>query len=128
VIPDEAVEAAWATFWDVPGVPTSNVTRPEIRLALEAAAQHLLIHVHHHDIENHARSFNEGYETCMAQELADDPTTAQDWLDEKIREARAAAWEEGAAAAWSRSTPEVNGALYKWRHEGEPHNPYRNAV
>ena len=37
----------------------------------------------------------------------------------------AEAWDEGAETAWNRSTPEVNGARYHWRHEGEPVNPYR---
>lgn len=37
----------------------------------------------------------------------------------------AVAWDEGAETAWNRSTPEVNGARYHWRHEGEPTNPYR---
>jgi hypothetical protein len=37
----------------------------------------------------------------------------------------AQAWDEGAEGAWARSTPAVNGTVYKWRHSGEPHNPYR---
>lgn len=37
----------------------------------------------------------------------------------------AEAWDEGAETAWNRSTPEVNGARYYWRHDGEPKNPYR---
>jgi len=76
-----------------------------------------VIHVHHHDIENHARSFNEGYETAMAQELADNPTTAQDWLEEKLQEARAQALEEAAALVaseeqhqWHRSSQRLPGA------------------
>lgn len=35
------------------------------------------------DMEQHARSFNEGYETAVAQGLADDPTLAGDWLAER---------------------------------------------
>lgn len=50
MIPAEAVEAAWATMWDVPGVPTCNATRAEVRLALEAAAPHML-----------ARAYNAGH-------------------------------------------------------------------
>lgn len=38
---------------------------------------------------------------------------------------KAEAWEEGAETAWNRSTPEINGMHYHWRHEGEPTNPYR---
>jgi len=41
-VPDPAVAAAWATFWDVPQRPTCNITRPELRAALEAAAPHML--------------------------------------------------------------------------------------
>lgn len=37
VIPDEAVDAAWATVWDVPGRPSSDISREEMRAALEAA-------------------------------------------------------------------------------------------
>ena len=37
----------------------------------------------------------------------------------------AEAWDKGAETAWNRSTPEVNGTRYHWRHEGEPVNPYR---
>lgn len=54
-----------------------------------------VIHVAH-DAEAHARSFNEGYETAMAQELADDPTTAQDWLDAKLKAAGAQALRDAA--------------------------------
>lgn len=42
-----------------------------------------------------------------------------------VREALAKAWDEGAVAAWERSTPEVNGSGYHWRSSGEPANPYR---
>jgi len=45
-------------------------------------------HIHWHDMESHARSFNEGYETAMSQELADDPTRADDWFNKKLREAK----------------------------------------
>lgn len=48
-----------------------------------------VVEVHHHDIERHAASFTEGYETAVAQGLADDPTLARDWLAE--RDARMAA-------------------------------------
>lgn len=52
----------------------------------------VVVHVHH-DTEAHARSFNEGYERAVTQGLADDPTLADDWLQEKLREARAKALE-----------------------------------
>lgn len=41
-----------------------------------------------------------------------------------IRQAKEEAWDEGAHTAWERSTPEVNGARYHWRSDGEPVNPY----
>jgi hypothetical protein len=44
------------------------------------AATPQLIEVHHHDLEAHAASFNEGYEAAMTQGLADDPSLAEDWL------------------------------------------------
>lgn len=56
-----------------------------------------VVHVHH-DTEAHARSFNEGYETAVAQGLADDPSLADDWLQEKLLEARASALGEAADA------------------------------
>lgn len=64
------------------------------RFAIESAAPYMLVHVHHHDIEAHARSFNEGYEAAVTQGLADDPSLADDWLQAKLREARAQALED----------------------------------
>lgn len=49
-----------------------------------------VIHVHH-DTEAHARSFNDGYEAAVTQGLADDPSLADDWFQEKLREAKAQA-------------------------------------
>ena len=46
-------------------------------------------------------------------------------LDRWLQQVKAEAWDEGAETAWNMSTPEVNGARYHWRHEGEPENPYR---
>ena len=63
----------------------------DVTAVLEGAAPHMLVHVHHHDIEHHARSFNEGYEAAVTQGLADDPTLADDWFQGKLREARAEA-------------------------------------
>lgn len=56
-----------------------------------------VIHVHH-DTEAHARSFNEGYEAAVSQGLADDPMLASEWLEGKLREAKAEALEEAAQA------------------------------
>ena len=49
---------------------------------------------------------------------------AADAAPDIIRQAKAEAWDEGAHTAWERSTPEVNGARYHWRSDGEPVNPY----
>jgi hypothetical protein len=57
-----------------------------------------IITVHHHDLEDHAASFNDGYESAMAQHLSTHPTTAQDWLDAHNAEVRAAALEEASEA------------------------------
>jgi hypothetical protein len=43
------------------------------------------------DTETRARIWNEGYEAAMAQHLADDPSVADDWLNEQ----KAKAWDEG---------------------------------
>lgn len=51
-----------------------------------------------------------------------------EWLASVEGQAKAEAWDEGAVAAWERSTPTVNGTHYKWRHEGEPLNPYHAAT
>lgn len=86
MISAEAVEAARQVV--LPYVDDDHFDLDAVlRAALEAAAPHMFIHVHHHDIEHHARSFNEGYETSVAQGLVDDPSLAQDWLDEKLAEA-----------------------------------------
>jgi hypothetical protein len=97
-ISDEAVEAARAAYLAYPKARGINSSKDAFRAALEAAAPHMLIHVHHHDIEHHARSFNEGYEAAVTQGLADDPTLADDWFQDKIREAKAQAWDEGRQA------------------------------
>ncbi|MGQ3384518.1 hypothetical protein [Glutamicibacter sp. TV12E] len=47
-------------------------------------------------------------------------------LEKQMRDREAEAWELGAATAWQRSSPKVNGSNYHWRHEGEPITPYRN--
>lgn len=61
-------------------------------------AEPVVIHVQH-DTEAHARSFNEGYETAIAQGLADDPALAGDWLDAKLADAKAEALESAATDA-----------------------------
>jgi hypothetical protein len=80
--PEEAADKVWRalTQWDP-------------RAALTPAVVHV-----HHDTEAHVRSFNEGYEAAVSQGLADDPMLASDWLDGKLREARAEALEEAALA------------------------------
>jgi len=55
----------------------------------------MFTHIHWHDLESHARSFNEGYEAAVTQGLADDPSLADDWLQEKIRQAKEEAFEQG---------------------------------
>jgi hypothetical protein len=64
----------------------------------EALAKAEVIHVHHHDIEHHARSYNEGYDAAITQGLADDPTLADDWFQGKLRAAAAGALREAAGA------------------------------
>jgi len=64
-----------------------------------SAREPTVVHVHHHDIEHHAESFNEGFETAVAQGLADDPTLAQEWLAERLAQERAAALGEAADEA-----------------------------
>lgn len=88
---------------DIPGnvkLPREavNMLLTELRVrdeALGRVADAVVIHVAH-DTEAHARSFNEGYETAIAQGLADDPTLAQDWLDAKLADAKAEALEQAA--------------------------------
>lgn len=45
---------------------------------------------------------------------------------ECLVELLALAWDDGAATAWNRSTPNVNAHAYQWRTEGDPANPYRS--
>jgi hypothetical protein len=100
-VTEYAVEAARVTYLAYPKTRGKNSSADAFRAALEAAAPHMLIHVHHHDIEHHARSFNDGYEAAVTQGLADDPTLADDWFQEKVREAKAEAWDEGQGAGWN---------------------------
>lgn len=44
--------------------------------------------VTHADPDEHARIWNLGYEAAMAQQMAPDPTTADDWLAEVRAQAR----------------------------------------
>lgn len=64
------------------------------------------------DMEAHASSFNEGYETAVTQGLADDPTRAEEWLadhDERVRRAAlAAAQPADDLALW----PRIEQAVY----------------
>jgi hypothetical protein len=62
----------------------------------EALEKAEVIHVHHHDIEHHARSYNEGYDAAITQGLADYPTLADDWLQGKLRAAAAGALRDAA--------------------------------
>lgn len=107
MIPAQAIDAAKEAVREVtppPGVNKADwlAEHGEFALiagAIAAAAPHMLIHVHHHDIEHHARSFNEGYEAAVTQGLADDPSLADEWFQGQLREARAQALEEAAALA-----------------------------
>jgi hypothetical protein len=88
----DAMMAAWEAPRIILGVPVDQL--PEDWSAI--AGTHMpIMQIHHHDIESHACSFNEGYEAAVTQGLADDPTLAEDWFQQKIREAKAEAWSEG---------------------------------
>ena len=65
---------------------------------LLATAEPVVMRVHYGDSEAHARSFYEGFETAVAQGLADDPAAAQDWLAEHDREVAAQALRDAAEA------------------------------
>lgn len=122
-IPKDAVDAAAMAIYGVSRT-VSDLQMPQTkeryledaRNALQAAAPHMLIPVHHHDIEHHAGSFNEGYEVAVTQGLADDPTLADDWFQGKLREARAEALAQ-AAHAWdevSDQTPRTGSRAGSW--------------
>lgn len=64
------------------------------------AAAHVPIMVHTCDSEAYAAAWNDGYESAVTQGLADDPTLADDWFQEKIREAKADSWDEGVDWVW----------------------------
>lgn len=105
VIPDAAVGAAQEAVKGamIEHGPDGHIDGYEeiTRAALEAAAAHMpqQVAVIHggQDMEEHARSFNEGYEAAVTQGLADDPTLAGDWLDAKLAEAKVEALEEAAS-------------------------------
>lgn len=52
--------------------------------------------VTHADPEEYARIWNVGYEAAVTQGLADDPSLADDWLQERLREAQARALDDAA--------------------------------
>jgi hypothetical protein len=62
------------------------------------AAAHVPIVLHTCDSEAYAAAWNDGYESAVTQGLADDPTLADDWFQEKLREARASALDDAATA------------------------------
>lgn len=64
------------------------------------AAARVPIMVHTCDSEYYASAWNDGYETAVAQGLADDPSLASDWLDEKIRTAKAEVLRDAANTGW----------------------------
>lgn len=70
------------------------------------------------DMETRARLFNEGFDAAVAQGLADNPAAAEDWLAEKLLQAKADAWDEGFARAQ---------AMWPSGHRYTPLNPYRAA-
>lgn len=83
-----------------------------------AAREAAVLHVHHHDVENHAKSYNEGYQDAVTQGLADDPSLAADWLAEHdaavlaavdTKEAAAKALEEAADALDAMAVPPPSG-------------------
>jgi hypothetical protein len=98
---NEVLEAAAKAIRDAVDPTQAAIIGPyaasamQARAAIEAAAPYMVIHIHHHDIEAHATSRNEGYEAAVTQGLADDPSLADDWFQEKLREAKATAWDEG---------------------------------
>ena len=81
-----------------------------------------MVHVHHHDMEAHAASFNEGYEAAMAQHIALDPSVAQDWLVEQ----KAAAWTAGVGTALNHAITNDDGITLRLQHTDDRPwlNPY----
>jgi hypothetical protein len=110
------VQEVWDTFVK-PDQEAGNVQSGEMRMLMailravaagfdamnerlaSAGGEPQVIHVHHHDLEAHATSFNEGYEAAVTQGLVDDPALAGDWFEGKLREAQAKALREAAEAA-----------------------------
>ena len=72
------------------------------------------------DTETYARGHNDGYETAMAQVLATDELRADEWLEERLRQAQEQAWDE-----CEKATHEIrlNAAGTAW--EPTKNNPYR---
>lgn len=117
MIPAEAVEAAawvlyledhlWGESWETSAL--ADKYRTAAHIALEAAAPHILADVNADALR---AAWDRGYAMAI----------------DGMKDIPAKAWDEGANAAWERSTPEVNGAHYVWRSEGDPVNPYRTTA
>lgn len=88
----DAMMAAWDTPRIMLGLPTNEQDWADI------AAAHVPIMVHTCDSEAYAAAWNDGYESAVTQGLADDPSLADDWFQEKLREARAKALADAAEA------------------------------
>lgn len=68
-------------------------------------AEPVVVVEHHMDIEAHASSFSEGFETAVAQGLADDPALAAEWLAQHDREVASRALLEAATVAVTTGIP-----------------------
>lgn len=77
----EAVPRSLAGITDRRDETTCPSCRARFTNPTDSSTDARVIRVHHHDIEAHAASFNDGYDTAMAQDLAADPALAADWLE-----------------------------------------------
>ena len=94
---------------------TTEAEKQNMRAALEAVAD---------DLRDEALKALLGRLPEITRPYAGEP----EFWEGYINTVKAEAWDEGAQAAWERSTPEVNGQNYYWRRDGEPVNPYRAAI
>jgi hypothetical protein len=99
---------------------------------LLTSAEPVVMRVHYGDSESHARSFNEGFETAVAQGLADDPTLATDWLAEHDAEVRRAAitevWDQAQEAIRSIQQQHTDVAAKALRDAADDLQPGQGAV
>lgn len=90
----QALMAAWSAPRIILGVPVDQL--PEGWSTIAATTGPIMTVHTACDAESYAAAHNDGYEAAVTQGLADDPSLADDWFQEKLHAAKVQALREAA--------------------------------